>query len=154
MKIKQVGAVVFLLALSPGYAAATPHSHATAYGSPGLASDVNKTIHVQATDQMRLLFDSTQIRVGDVVRFVVTNSGKVPHEFGIMDQAGQRQHAQEMMQMPMMEHQDANMVSLKPGETRTLIWSFKQVKTRNLVFACNLPGHYQSGMFVRLTLGK
>lgn len=154
MKIKPVCALVFLAASVSVYAGQMHHDHTTAYGRPGLASEVNKTIHVQATDQMRLQFDSTQIRVGDVVRFVVTNSGKVPHEFGIMDPAGQRQHAQEMMQMPMMAHHDANVVSLKPGETRVLIWSFKHLKARDLVFACNLPGHYQSGMFVRLTLGK
>jgi uncharacterized cupredoxin-like copper-binding protein len=124
------------------------------FGAPGKASEVTKTIHVQATDQMRLIFDSEDIRSGDVVKFVVTNKGAMAHEFGVADEAGQRAHAQEMMQMPMMTHDDPNVVSLKPGETKTLIWSFKHMTQTKLVFACNVPGHYQAGMFVRLTVKK
>jgi len=53
-----------------------------------------------------------------------------------------------------MTHDDPNVVSLKPGETKTLIWSFKHMTQTKLVFACNVPGHYQAGMFVRLTVKK
>ena len=123
-----------------------------AFGAPGKAADVNRTIHVKATDQMRFLFDSQTIRRGDVVRFVITNTGVIPHEFGIGDAAFQHEHAQEMMKMPGMMHDDPNVVSLKPGETRTLIWSFKKVRNPALEFACNVPGHYAAGMVTRLTL--
>jgi uncharacterized cupredoxin-like copper-binding protein len=138
-----VAALVLNLAHADG-------KHHFAFGSPAEASMVTRTIHVQANDQMRLLFDTQDIRVGDVVRFVVRNTGAVPHEFGIGDETSQRQHAEEMMQMPDMVHADANVVTLKPGETKVLIWSFKNLRQKNLVFACNVPGHYQAGMVLRL----
>ncbi|MBV8046716.1 MAG: hypothetical protein JO171_06165 [Paludibacterium sp.] len=123
-------------------------------GSPGKAGEVTKIIHVQATDQMRLVFDRQDIREGDVVKFIITNTGVMLHEFGIDDEAGQKAHQQEMMQMPNMTHDDPNVVSLKPGETRTLIWRFKGMRQHDVIFACNVPGHYQAGMSVRLTVQK
>lgn len=122
------------------------------FGSPGKAAEVTRTIHVQATDQMRLVFDRQDIREGDVVKFVVSNTGAMAHEFGINDEAGQIAHQKEMMAMPNMAHDDPNVVSLKPGESKTLIWRFKGMKQHKLVFACNVPGHYQAGMFVRLVV--
>jgi uncharacterized cupredoxin-like copper-binding protein len=35
-------------------------------------------------------------------------------------------------------------VYLKPGETKELIWTFGNVA--ELEYACNVPGHYESGM--------
>jgi uncharacterized cupredoxin-like copper-binding protein len=41
-------------------------------------------------------------------------------------------------------HEEPNAVYLKPGETKELLWRF--AKTNELEFACNVPGHYESGM--------
>lgn len=126
--------------------------HGSTVGSPGSASEVTRTIHVQASDDMKLVFDRQDIHQGDVVRFVVHNSGKVPHEFGIADEHGQAAHQKAMMAMPGMVHDEANVISLAPGETKTLIWRFTHMQQKHLVFACNVPGHYQAGMVVRLTV--
>ena len=152
MKFRLLMTTVVFIACLPFYAAQAHEPHHFSFGSPAKAAAVTKTIHVRATDQMRLIFDSEDIRVGDVVAFVVTNTGAIPHEFGVADEAGQREHAQEMMRMPTMAHVDPNVISLKPGETRTLVWSFKNLGQRQLVFACNVPGHYSAGMFVRVTV--
>jgi len=127
--------------------------HTFAFGRPANEADVTKTIHVQASDRMRLTFDSTDIRRGDVVKFVVENVGQAPHEFAIGDSAFQREHQREMAQsmsaMAGMEHDDPNVVSLKPGQTKTLIWRFDRLRTRTIVFACYVPGHYEAGMYRR-----
>lgn len=126
-----------------------------AFGQPGQEAQVTKTIHVEANDQMRLKFDSMNIRRGDVVKFVVKNVGQVPHEFAIGDEAFRREHMQEMKQpMAGMEHADPNVVSLKPGETKTLIWGFDHLRTRNIMFACYVPGHYEAGMYHRHVILK
>ena len=43
-----------------------------------------------------------------------------------------------------MKHDDPNSILLEPGETKELVWTFK--KASALEFACNVPGHYESGM--------
>ncbi|WP_051229106.1 cupredoxin domain-containing protein [Paludibacterium yongneupense] len=143
-----------LIALGGLLPQASAFAHATrfAFGSPGTPSEVTRTIHVDANDAMKLVFDSRDIRQGDVVKFVVHNSGRIAHEFGIDDAAGQREHAAMMRQMPGMVHDDPNVIALKPGETRQLIWKFTKLRERTLIFACNVPGHYQAGMFLRLTI--
>ncbi len=55
-----------------------------------------------------------------------------------------KQHAEMMRRMPGMEHADANMVTLAPGESGELIWQF--VKTGRVDFACLQPGHFDAGM--------
>jgi len=44
----------------------------------------------------------------------------------------------------MMEHNDPNSVLLEPGKQAEVIWRF--TKEAELEFACNVPGHYESGM--------
>jgi uncharacterized cupredoxin-like copper-binding protein len=146
-------AIVFLLS---GWLPTLASAHDTdfAFGSPGRAAEVTRTIHVVADDTMRLHFDATDLREGDVVRFEVRNTGRLAHEFGIADAAGQREHAQMMRQMPDMAHDDPNVITLKPGQTRSLIWKFTHMRQHRLVFACNVPGHYEAGMFLRLTVKK
>ena len=55
----------------------------------------------------------------------------------------------DMMKMDMgngktMEHNDPNSVLLEPKETAEVIWKFSD--DAELEFACNVPGHYASGM--------
>lgn len=134
--------------------------HAFAFGRPAQEADVTKTIHVEANDQMRLHFDSMEIRRGDVVKFVVKNVGQVPHEFAIGDDAFRREHMNEMKQMAAMpgmagmEHSDPNVVSVQPGETKTLVWRFDPLHTRNVLFACYVPGHYEAGMYQRIVIAN
>ena len=55
-----------------------------------------------------------------------------------------------MREMPNMEHKDPNAVILEPGESATLKWRFKGGET--VVFACNIPGHYEAGMHHQLAM--
>lgn len=43
-----------------------------------------------------------------------------------------------------MRHDDPNAVLVNPGQTEEMI--FKFTKAADLEFACNIPGHYESGM--------
>ena len=51
-----------------------------------------------------------------------------------------------------MMHDDANAVLVEPGATAELIWTF--TNAADLEFACNIPGHYQAGMYGRVTFGN
>ena len=102
-------------------------------------------IHIRALDTLR--FDPARVVVsrGETVKFVVTNVGKLAHEFVIGDAAEQAAHEKEMQAMPgkSMKH-DVNGISLPPGQTRTLVWTFTRDGT--VEYACHIPGHFAAGM--------
>ena len=54
------------------------------------------------------------------------------------------EHAAMMRKMPNMKHDEGNAISLAPGETHLLIWTFSQAGAFEA--ACHLPGHYEAGM--------
>jgi uncharacterized cupredoxin-like copper-binding protein len=63
------------------------------------------------------------------------------HELVLGDQAFQARHEQEMQEMggqPIGD--DADGVAVAPGQTKTLVYTFRQAGT--FLFAC----HYQAGM--------
>lgn len=123
--------------------------HGFSFGEPGKESEVDRTIRVTASDT-DFNFEQLHIHSGETIRFIVTNEGELEHDFTIGPAALQKKHRQEMMEMMNGDgdmakmHNDPNAVYLKPGETKELIWSFKNVQ--DLEFACNVPGHYEAGM--------
>ena len=126
------------------------HSEGSAVGQPATESAATKTIAVTTLDTMRFTFSSQpDLKAGDIVKFVITNKGKLPHEFSIGDEKEQQAHRKMMRQMPDMIHQDGNTVTVKSGETKVLTWEFK---SGDVVFACNVPGHFEAGMFHKVSL--
>ena len=122
------------------------HAHKSTVGQPADADDATETIHVTALDTMRFEFDNEfEITPGKTITFVVTNTGKVRHEFSIGNEADQISHAEAMMKNPEMVHGDGEAaITLEAGETKSLTWKFDG--DEEVVFACTLPGHYQAGM--------
>lgn len=133
------------LVLAAGMHAGGHDNHdATAYGAPGSAAQVSRTIEVQAADSMRYLPAAITVRRGETIKFVVKNTGKLPHELVLGDIQSLKEHAEMMRRHPDMEHDDPNMVKVAPGSTGTLIWKFTQAG--RVEFACLIPGHYEAGM--------
>ncbi|HEV8644444.1 MAG TPA: copper-binding protein [Burkholderiales bacterium] len=128
------------------------HGHGdSAAGRPGNPKKISRTIKITALD---IKYDKPeiQIKAGETIKFVVTNTGKLRHEFMIGDMEEQRQHAEMMKQMPDMVHEDANTLTLEPGETKSLVWQF--TKTGALEVACHIPGHYEAGMVSKVIVSK
>lgn len=131
------------------------HDHGAgiaAAGQPGSAAKVSRTIKVRAFDTMRYDKENIQAKPGETIRFVVTNAGKIKHEFAIGTREEQLEHAKMMAAMPDMQHDEGNVVSLEPGETRELIWQFG--KAGAVEIACHLPGHYEAGMKSKVIIRK
>ncbi len=112
-------------------------------GRAGKASEVDRTIRIEARDT---LFNVKQIhvRAGETFRFIITNKGELPHEFGIASAEEHEEHRAMMREMPDMKHEDPNLVTIEPGQTKELIWKFG--RSSDLEFACDLPGHAEQGM--------
>lgn len=130
------------------------HDGKMAIGSPGKASEVNRTIDVimKETDDGQMIFEPEEIKVekGETIRFKVMNIGELEHEFVLDDHKGVMAHKGMMERMPEMEHDDPNSVRLDPGMDGELIWSFANAGP--FEFACLIPGHYDSGMKGTLTV--
>ncbi|PKR56546.1 MULTISPECIES: cupredoxin domain-containing protein [Thalassospira] len=145
---------------------------ASEIGAPGEISDVRRTIRITMEDNF---YDKEKIivRGGETVRFVIENKGEFVHEFNIGTAAMHAGHQEEMMMMmehgaleadkinmDMMEmdmgngmtmkHDDPNSVLLEPGKSAEVIWTFP--KDAELEYACNVPGHYESGMVGKVRL--
>lgn len=157
-------------------AVASPGSHAE-IGQPAAAASATRTVNIEMTD---LAFSpkTLEVKAGETVRFVLINKGQLLHEFNLGDAAMHAEHQKEMLKMqqsgamtttgmdhagmdhgamgqgsmPMagMTHDDPNSVLVEPGKTAELTWTFSG--TRDLEFACNVPGHYQAGMVGTLKL--
>lgn len=123
-----------------------------ATGLPVHASLAKKTIEVNLNDDMKIYFKEKleDIKSGTVIQFIVTNTGDIAHEFSIGNQEEQRAHSEMMKKMPGMVHNDGNTVTVGPGGTKKLTWRFYGDDL--IVFACNIPGHYEAGMFKKILL--
>ncbi|MGP8291256.1 cupredoxin domain-containing protein [Halomonas sp. 86] len=135
-------------------------------GDNGLTeADVDRTISLEAGD---MWFDpeALEMAAGEVVKFEVTNTGNLEHEFVIGSKEAQEEHRQMLLNMANggghdmsnMSHGDGhdmasmNMagITIAPDETGTLLWSVPD-NVNELEYACNIPGHYESGMYGNFT---
>lgn len=131
------------------------HDHGTeisAAGQVGSPDKVSRTIKMTALDTMRFDKKEIQVKPGETIRFVVTNAGKIKHEFAIGTREEQQEHAEMMASMPDMKHEEGNVISLEPGETRELTWQFGKASVVEI--ACHLPGHYEAGMKAKVSVKK
>ena len=117
---------------------------ASTAGQPGDPARAMRTVEVTALDTMRFEPAKLAVQAGETVRFVVTNAGKLQHEFTIGDAKMQLEHEKMMQEMPGMRHEEPNSVALAPGETKTLVWRFGEPGTVEI--GCHEPGHYPAGM--------
>lgn len=147
--------VSLILVSSQGFAAGSgDHSHKHEHGHTGnmfavgepVNGNVDRTVSVSMLDSMRFEFSPRldKLKNGESIRFIVSNDGKIQHEFTIGNAEEQKAHAEMMRQMSDMHHEDPNAVSLEPGQKASLAWRFKGKDT--VVFACNIPGHFEAGM--------
>lgn len=158
------------LQAAPGHSGGHSHGHGSAaIGEPGKAAEASRTVTIVMGDNY---YEPERIEVsaGETIRFIVQNKGEFLHEFNIatpeMHAAHQKEMAvmfehgmltptridHEMMKMDhskmgmshSMKHDDPNSVLLEPGQSGELVWKFPSSGT--LEFACNIPGHYETGM--------
>lgn len=94
------------------------------------------------------------LKTGEEVEFVVTNTGKIPHEFMIMtnEQMKEVRSRMEKVDFLMQEHEAiVEAAMLVPGQTfRT---EFKAEEPGMYMFMCMFPYHMQMGMMGMIMVG-
>jgi uncharacterized protein (DUF305 family)/uncharacterized cupredoxin-like copper-binding protein len=117
-------------------------------GTPAVQSDaivVNVTL-----DEFAVTASPAEFHTGQTYRFVVTNTGSLPHEFMVLpDMPGIGQKDMEAL-----HHVALGVIpvdDLAPGATREIDVTFAQAGDYQLV--CALTGHYDAGMTLTVTAG-
>ena len=135
-----------------------PLAHTHGAGLPGFegasslqSAQPTRTVNIEATE-MTFGVDKIRAKPGEVIRFVVTNKGQLRHEFSLGTPEEQENMRAMMRQMPDMIHNTDTVVSIEPGETKTLTWVVPRDATTE--FSCNIPGHSEGGMRGMIDLEK
>jgi uncharacterized cupredoxin-like copper-binding protein len=120
------------------------------YGSPGEIDNIDRVIEITAIDNS---FIPTSITVnrGETIKFIITNQGKLPHEWVLGTEDEQIEHNTQMSEMShdeIHEHMqsDENGIVIQPNQTQEIIWTFTTDLTQ-IQFACHVPGHYEASMY-------
>ena len=120
------------------------------WGIAGDAKAVRRTVEVAMTDAMRFAPDRLTVRLGETIRLVIRNNGKMLHELVIGTRQELDEHAALMVKFPNMEHDEPYMAHVDPGKTGQIVWHFN--RAGEFDFACLIAGHYQSGMVGKITV--
>jgi uncharacterized cupredoxin-like copper-binding protein len=115
-----------------------------AVGQAGYPDEADRKIEVSTLDSMKYEPDSITVEEGETIHFVITNEGKLPHEFTLGDEAAQEEHSKEMGGGMTMAHDHPFAVYLEPGQTKELTWNF--TNPGEFIYGCHVPGHYDAGM--------
>jgi uncharacterized cupredoxin-like copper-binding protein len=127
----------------------------SAFGMKGDPAHVSKTVTIEATE-IKYDIEALQFKVGETIRFVLTNKGEQVHELTIGDAPYQEIARQMMAHMAEMgmdlaspehaaQHASAgNTVVVPVGETKEIVWTF--TKPGSFEFSCNMIGHPEVGM--------
>ena len=116
-------------------------------GEPGNPKQPFRTVLVTMRDgdgKMSFVPSTLEVKRGEQVKFIITNAGAITHEFVLADTAANLKHAAMMKEYPDMEHDDPNGKTVQAGKKTEILWKFTKAGT--FEFACNIPGHRESGM--------
>jgi len=160
---------IFLVLFVPSLAFAASMNH---IGEKAESSEVDRVIEIKMYDSY---FEPTNISIkkGETIKFLVQNFGSLVHEFNIATKKMHLKHQPEMMAMMeneillgdkidyekmkemaktdhSMAHSHSNSVLLEPNKSGEIIWKFNS--EMKLEAACNVPGHYESGMIAEINI--
>ena len=139
-------------------------------GEKGKAEEIDRIITVKMYDNF---YEPNEIKVkkGETIKFKVYNFGEFVHEFNIATKEMHLKHQPEMMKLVeheillankidkkkmkemgkkdhSMSHSHSNSVLLEPNKNGEIIWKFNT--EAKLEAACNIPGHYETGMIAKI----
>ena len=120
------------------------------WGIAGDPKKVQRTIEIRMTDNMRFAPKEIQVKLGETVRLVAVNAGKVLHDTVIGTPQQLKAHAEMMKKHPGMEHDEPYMAHVDPGQKGAIVWTFN--RAGSFEFACLIPGHFEAGMIGRITV--
>jgi uncharacterized cupredoxin-like copper-binding protein len=130
------------------------HSHgAFSAGEPGDPKKPFRTVQVtmhEADGTMGFSPKTLDVKRGEQIKFLIVNSGELPHEFILADEKDNLKHAALMQKFPDMQHDDPNGKNLEPKAKSEILWRFS--KSGTFEYSCLIPGHREAGMTGKITV--
>ena len=120
------------------------------WGIAGDAKAVHRTVEFRMGDDMRFRPDRLTVKRGETLRLRIVNDGRQLHEYVLGTVAENARHAELMVRLPDMEHDEPWMAHVKPGGSGEIVWTFN--RAGEFEFACLIAGHYGAGMKGRITV--
>jgi uncharacterized cupredoxin-like copper-binding protein len=116
-----------------------------AAGAPTVAPRPSDAVVVPVTLTDAFAIDPGRISVptGKPIVFVVTNRGRLDHEFFVGDEQAQEAREQALAGSPIGRDEPTG-IALRGGQTRELTLTFAAATP--LIAGCHIPGHYPGGM--------
>lgn len=158
MNMKIAVAALSLLLPATAFAAGTHgggHDD-MAIGKLGEKAQAKRTVDIVMTekDDGSMVFEPAVLKVkaGETIRLAFVNKGETDHEFVMDTNEAVLEHKAQMEKFPEMEHADANSLTLAPGASGEIVWTF--ANAGDFTFACLIPGHYESGMKGDITVSQ
>jgi uncharacterized cupredoxin-like copper-binding protein len=142
-------AIAFLLTASAGIPVASAHEERATFsaGEPGNPKKPARVVLVtmrEGDGKMMFVPDKVEIKRGEQIRFTLTNTGRLEHEFVLATTEENLKHAEEMKKNPDMEHDDPNGKRVAPTKKAEIVWRFSKAGT--FEYGCLIPGHREAGM--------
>lgn len=144
--MKTVGAIA-AMALSALAPVVMAHDEGFAAGEPGDPTKPYRMIDMQmqeASGAMAFSPAKVDVKLGEQIKFVLTNTGELDHEFMLDTPEHNAKHKIAMVKNPEMEHDDPNGKRLQSKASAEIVWKF--TKPGTFEYACLIPGHYEAGM--------
>ena len=107
------------------------------------ASGDERVVEVEMRD-IAFAPTAVDVRAGEKVRFLFKNTGALTHDAFLGDAAAQEAHEREMREGHGDHGQGSNAVTVKPGKTAKLTYTFD--RPGQILLGCHQPGHYTGGM--------
>ena len=120
------------------------------WGIAASAKAARRTVVFTMSDTMRFTPDTLVVSLGETVKIVVKNEGKMLHEFVLGTKKELDEHAALMLKFPTMEHDEPYMAHVPAGKSGEIVWTFN--RAGDFDFACLIAGHYQAGMVGKITV--
>ena len=141
-------------------------------GEKGNPDNIDRTIKIKMYDNYYEP-NFIEVKKGETIKFIVQNLGEMVHEYNIATKEMHIKHQPEMQKLMehgillvdridmvkmkemskkdhSLSHSHSNSIMLEPKKIGIIIWKFS--KDINLEIACNVPGHYESGMVGKIVL--
>ncbi len=116
----------------------------------GASSSTTNQVNVSLSD-FKVQSSQTTFVPGQTYHFVVTNDGHTNHEFMVMPPMATGMNSMGQMDKMALYHISSD--QLPQGASKSFDYSFPSSATQqSLEFSCHLPGHYEVGMHLPITL--
>jgi uncharacterized cupredoxin-like copper-binding protein len=159
--------IILLFLLIPSFSIASSMSMIGEQGDP---AEVSRVIKIKMYDNY---YEPSEFKIkkNQTIKFIVFNYGEFVHEFNIATKKMHLKHQPEMLKLVenkillvdridkkkmkelskkdhSISHSHSNSVLLEPNESAEIIWKFNT--EADLEAACNVPGHYETGMIAKI----